>query len=104
MTGQPDLDALDAKSCGQDAQHRCLIIHDKNDGRGTELTILGRLLSRLPCPSQVEEPVQSRDREALLDLRTQVSNGRFPPLASTFLLAAQARAGCLFISPAKLSY
>ena len=59
VTGQPDLDALDAKSCGQDAQHRCLLVHDENAGRGTELTILGRWLSLLPCPSQVEESVQS---------------------------------------------
>src|SRR5262249_33605281 len=79
VTGQPDLDALDAKSCGQDAQHRRLVIHDKNADGGTELTLLDRWLGRLPCPAQVEEPVQFRDRKDLLDLRTQVANGHVPP-------------------------
>jgi len=78
VAGQPDLEALDAKPCGQDAQHRGLIVHDEKAGRGTGRTILGRRLGPRPRQAQVEEPAQARDRKDLMDLRTQVANGQVP--------------------------
>src|SRR5262249_37761893 len=100
VTGQPDLESFEAKSCCQDAQHRRLVIHDKYAGRRIAPTILGRSLDLLPCQSQVEELVQPRDRKDLMDPRTQVANGQVPPPGEQLLVqaeqCAERRAGAVF--------